>query len=98
MVQKSQYHARGYALFIQLNHVVLLDKSANQSTIDKIAVELSKRNTVINDLHIWKIATSHQAAIIKISSVNPLASDEYKLILKELLPQLIHVSIEIKTT
>ena len=77
---------------------ILLDKSVNQSIIDKVAIELSKNNTVINDLHIWKIATSHQAAIIKVSSVNPLASDEYKHILKELLPQLIHVSIEIKST
>lgn len=74
---------------------ILLDKSVKQSTMDKITDALSKQNTVINDLHIWKIATAHQAAIIKVTSVEPMSSDEYKRILREILPQLSHISIEI---
>lgn len=74
---------------------VLLDKSVKQSTIDKITDALSKRNTVINDLHIWKIATNHQSAIIKVTSVEPINSEEYKHILREILPQLSHISIEV---
>ena len=74
---------------------VLLDKSVKQSTIDKITDALSKRNTVINDLHIWKIATNHQSAIIKVTSVEPINSEEYRHILREILPQLSHISIEV---
>jgi Co/Zn/Cd efflux system component len=36
---------------------VLLDKSIKQPTMDKISDALSKKNTVINDIHVWKIAT-----------------------------------------
>jgi cation diffusion facilitator family transporter len=74
---------------------VLLDKSVKRSTIDKITEALSKKNTVINDLHIWKIAANHQSAIIKVTSIEPMNSDEYKHILSEILPQLSHISIEV---
>ena len=74
---------------------VLLDKSITQPTMDKISDALSKKNTVINDIHVWKIATAHQAAILKVTSTEPLNSDEYENILKAFLPQLSHVSIEI---
>ncbi len=75
---------------------VLLDKSVKESTLEKISNALSKKNTVINDIHVWKIATGHQAAILKVTSADPLNSDEYKNILKGLLPQLSHISIEIR--
>lgn len=74
---------------------VLLDKSITQPTMDKISDALSKNNTVINDIHVWKIATAHQAAILKVTSTEPLNSDEYENILKAFLPQLSHISIEI---
>lgn len=74
---------------------ILLDKSVKQSSIDKITEALSKQNTVINDLHIWKIATNHQAVIIKVTSVEPMNSDAYKHILREIVPQLSHISIEV---
>jgi Co/Zn/Cd efflux system component len=63
--------------------------------MDKISDALSKKNTVINDIHVWKIATAHQAAILKVTSTEPLNSDEYENILKAFLPQLSHISIEI---
>ncbi len=43
-----------------------------------------KKNTVINDLHIWKIAAAHQAAILKVTSNEPLKAKEYKHILKKI--------------
>jgi cation diffusion facilitator family transporter len=75
---------------------VLLDKSIKKSTIDKISLALNEKNTVINDIHVWKIATAHQAAIIKVTAVKPLDSAEYEAILQRFLPQLSHVSIEIQ--
>jgi len=74
---------------------VLLDKSVKKSTLDKISDALSKKNTVINDIHVWKIATGHQAAILKVTSAEPLKSNEYENILKAVFPQLSHISIEI---
>ena len=74
---------------------ILLDKSVKKSTLEQISKALSKKNTVINDIHIWTIATAHQAAILKVTSAQPLNSDEYEGILKEILPQLSHISIEI---
>ena len=60
---------------------VLLDKSVKKPTLDKISDALSKKNTVINDIHVWKIATGHQAAILKVTSGEPLDSEEYERIL-----------------
>ena len=76
---------------------VLLDKSVKKPTLDKISDALSKKNTVINDIHVWKIATGHQAAILKVTSGEPLKSEEYEIILKSFLPQLSHISIEIRS-
>lgn len=75
---------------------ILLDKSVKESTLEKISKALNEKNTVINDIHVWKIATTHHAAIISVSSEQPLDSDEYKSILKKFLPQLSHTSIEIR--
>ncbi len=75
---------------------VLLDKSVKKSTLEQISKALSKKNTVINDIHVWTIATAHQAAILKVTSAQPLNSDEYEGILREILPQLSHISIEIR--
>lgn len=74
---------------------VLLDKSVDVSTFEKISQTLNEKNTVINDIHVWKIATTHQAAILSVSSASPLSTAEYKKILSESLSQLSHVSVEI---
>ncbi|MBA6337525.1 CDF family Co(II)/Ni(II) efflux transporter DmeF [Colwellia sp. BRX8-7] len=75
---------------------VLLDKSIKKSTMDEISAVLSEKNSVINDIHVWKIASAHQAAILKVTSAEPLDSNEYERILKGFLPQLSHISIEIR--
>lgn len=77
---------------------VLLDKSVDVSTFEKISQTLDKRNTIINDIHVWKIASTHQAAILSVSSPSPLSTEEYKKILSESLPQLSHVSVEVNKT
>tara|TARA_R110002049_G_scaffold116033_2_gene268321 strand:- start:4137 stop:5045 length:909 start_codon:yes stop_codon:yes gene_type:complete len=75
---------------------VLLDKSVGSSSLNKIAEAVKIKNeTVISDIHIWKIATAHQAAILSVASKEPLEPHEYKLILKQHLPRLSHVSIEV---
>lgn len=80
---------------IKESSTVLLDKSVDVSTFEKISQTLDKRNTIINDIHVWKIASTHQAAILSVSSPSPLSTEEYKKILSEFLPQLSHVSVEI---
>lgn len=74
---------------------VLLDKSVDISTFEKISQTLDNKNTIINDIHVWKIASTHQAAILSVSSPSPLSTDEYKQLLSESLPQLSHMSVEI---
>ena len=75
---------------------VLLDKSVSKSSIAAIANAIEQENsTTIHDIHVWKIATAHLAVILSVSAKNPLTSDEYKVILKQHLPQLSHISIEI---
>ena len=74
---------------------VLLDKSVDVATFEKISQTLNEKHTIINDIHVWKIATTHQAAILSVSSPSPLSTEEYKKILSESLPQLSHVSVEI---
>ena len=74
---------------------VLLDKSVNTATLEKISVALKAQNAVINDIHVWTIANSHQAAILSVASNEPLASEEYKNTLKAFLPHLSHISVEV---
>lgn len=82
---------------IKDSSAVLLDKSIDISTLDKISMAMKEKNSVIKDIHVWKIANSHQAAILSVSSKEPLHSGEYKNILKALLPQLSHVSVEVNS-
>lgn len=81
---------------IQESSEVLLDKSVDTHVLSHIADEITdNHNTTIHDLHVWKLASSHQAAIISISSATPLSIEEYKDILKQHLPLLSHISVEI---
>lgn len=75
---------------------VLLDKTVQSNKFLAIANTLKeKNNAIINDIHIWKVSASHQAAILSIFTEKPLSPVIYKDILKEHLPQLSHISIEI---
>lgn len=81
---------------IKDSSTVLLDKSVDISTLEKISTAMNEKNTVINDIHVWKIANSHQAAILSVSSETPLGINEYKKILMEYLPKVSHASVEIE--
>jgi len=75
---------------------VLLDKSVDMTSFDKIADAVNKQHgATINDLHIWKIASNHQAAILSVTSDTSLNPEDYRLILKQHNPGLTHISIEI---
>jgi len=74
---------------------VLLDKSIDVPAFEKISQTLNEKNTIINDIHVWKIATTHQAAILSVPSPSPLSTEEYKKLLSESLPQLSHISVEV---
>ena len=80
---------------IKESSTVLLDKSVDISTLEKIATVMNEKNTIVNDIHVWKIASSHQAAIVSVSAKDPLPAEEYKVLLTTLLPHLSHVSVEI---
>jgi cation diffusion facilitator family transporter len=75
---------------------VLLDKSVNPSSYSEIATSMKKEHqAVISDIHIWKIGTSHQAAILSMIAETSFETSAYKQTLKQHLPRLSHISIEI---
>lgn len=75
---------------------VLLDKTVNLSSYTEIAKMIKEENNaIIDDIHIWKMGTSHQAAILSIVTEDPLEPHEYKQMLKQHLPRLAHITIEI---
>lgn len=80
---------------IKESGAVLLDRSVDSSTLEKISIAMNEKNTVVNDIHVWKIASSHQSAILSLSSNEPLSSEEYGAIVKEALPHVSHMSFEI---
>lgn len=74
----------------------LLDKSANTSTLTKAIDAVSiDSGTVIRDIHIWKIAPAHQAVILSIAAKKPLEPSHYKQLVKQQLPLVSHISIEV---
>lgn len=80
---------------IKESSTVLLDKSVSTSTLEKISIAMKEKNAVVNDIHVWTIANSHQAAILSIQSNEPLDSEVYKKTLKAFLPNLSHISVEV---
>ena len=80
---------------IKESGAVLLDRSVDSSTLEKVSIAMNEKNTVVNDIHVWKIASSHQSAILSLSSNEPLSSEEYRTIVKEALPHVSHMSFEI---
>lgn len=77
---------------------ILLDKSEKKSTIEEISTALNDQNALIKDIHVWKVATNHQAVILKVSSSAPLELEEYEAILKKSLPLLSHITIEVHSS
>lgn len=75
---------------------VLLDKSVNTATLNKAIDAITvESGTIIRDIHIWKIASGHQAIILSIAAKKPLAPNHYKQLVQQQLPDLSHISIEV---
>ncbi len=81
--------------------VVLLDKLESKATLDTIIQTINIQNentdskTIIIDFHLWQVSAKHQAAILSITTTSPLEPDDYKRLLKQCLPLLSHITIEI---
>ena len=75
---------------------VLLGKSVDATLINAVVEAVKKENDVIiKDLHIWNIASGHQAAILSIRAESPLEIEHYQQILKQCVSRLSHVTIEV---
>lgn len=83
---------------IKVSSRVLLDKSVNTESYEKIATAIKDTNKgIVNDIHVWKIGSSHKAAIISVTAEFPLTPDEYKEVVKPYLPRISHISIEVNS-
>ena len=74
---------------------ILLDKSITPSLFGEIATDLKSNNAIVEDIHVWGIGGSNQAAILSVITEEPLQPNQYKSILRKHLPQLSHISIEV---
>jgi len=75
---------------------VLLDKSVNTLTLTKVIDAVTTESeTIIRDIHIWKIAPGHQAIILSIAAKTPLEPSHYANLVRQQLPDLSHISIEV---
>ncbi|HDN26816.1 MAG TPA: cation transporter [Thioploca sp.] len=73
---------------------ILLDSQVDSATLSKVrsAIEADADNQVA-DLHIWRIAPQHSAAIISIVTHHPQSPEHYKKLLADF-GELTHVTIE----
>jgi len=74
---------------------ILLDRQVNEETLSKVRqiIEADADNKVA-DLHIWRIAPNHFAAIIAIVTHTPQSAAHYKNLVADF-DELAHVTIEI---
>ena len=83
-------------LLISESADVLLDKSASSLVVSEIRGVIGQYgDTVITDLHVWKVAPEHWSLILSMATSKPLAPDEYKHQLVLAIPQLSHISVEV---
>ena len=84
-----------FGLIKESSHV-LLDKTVNVGSYEHIAKSIKEENNaIIDDIHIWTIGASHQAAILSVVTDEPLEPKAYKQILQQHLPHLSHISVEV---
>lgn len=80
---------------IQQTSPILLDCNIAPGYQDDIVSTLERESDIkVSDIHIWKISADHYAAIISVVSHEPLATDEYKKMLRKF-DKLHHLTIEI---
>lgn len=75
---------------------VLLDKSVDTASLTKAINAISVENeTIIRDIHLWQVASGHQAMILSIAAKKPLEPSYYKQLVQQHLPNLSHITIEV---
>lgn len=74
---------------------ILLDGSGGPVMRERIlsAIE-AESNTVVTDLHVWKVGPNDYSAIISIGTAEPLSADHYKRLIAHL-AEISHVSVEV---
>jgi cation diffusion facilitator family transporter len=76
---------------------VLLDQSVHDEKFPLFAEVLkTELNSELRDIHVWRIAGGHQAAIVSVATNEPHPTTEYEQRLELFYPHLSHVTIEIK--
>ncbi|WP_448565734.1 CDF family Co(II)/Ni(II) efflux transporter DmeF [Thalassotalea ganghwensis] len=83
-----------YRLMVDSSEV-LLDKSVPTELLSAVNERLQQHQAQVRDLHVWQISQSDYAAVLSVSTPSPKSIVFYQSILKEELPQLTHVSIEL---
>ncbi len=73
---------------------VLLDKNHRKLQVMREKLEIQHQVKVV-DLHIWTIAQNHNAAIVSIETEEPVKLKALKQQLKQDLPSLAHVNVEL---
>ncbi|MCX6826742.1 MAG: CDF family Co(II)/Ni(II) efflux transporter DmeF [candidate division Zixibacteria bacterium] len=74
---------------------ILLDKDKNQDLINEIkAIIENDDDTVISDLHLWKVGQNKYSCILSLVASKPRNINEYKESLKKV-HELAHINIEI---
>lgn len=73
--------------------MVLVDAAANPSLEGEIREAIEDRDTVIHDLHVWRVGPGKFAAIVSLVARAPLAPAEYarRIMIHE---ELVHVTVE----
>ncbi len=73
---------------------ILLDASISDDYKQDILKTLRQTGSTVADLHVWKISADHYSAAISIVSSQPLATENYKQLLKKF-DKISHLTIEV---
>ena len=73
---------------------VLLDKSVDTASLEEISAAMNERNTVINDIHIWKVSAHHYSASICVDTTTSHNSAYFRQQLAHF-GKLDHVTLEV---
>lgn len=81
---------------IKESAAVLLDKTVDEQCIQPLAKQLeSECDAVLQDIHIWQVASGCHAAILSIQPRHPKPRATYEHCLRSFYPDIVHLTIEI---
>jgi len=73
---------------------VLLDREMDAPVVQEIREALDDGDTVIADLHVWRVGPEKFACIVGLVAADPLPPDEYKRRI-QVHEELVHVTVEV---